>query len=154
MIPVLSQILKILEDNGILYEHMTHEYVHRSKEASRIRGTRYEEAAKALVLFGDSGFILAVVPGPAKADYSILKKELGIKKLCLANPEQVLQTTNLTIGSIPPFGSIFGMPVFIEKSILNNDFLTFSAGTHHDTIRMRVEDYLKIVPHRLLDFRK
>ncbi|MBU1975580.1 MAG: hypothetical protein KKG59_04210 [Nanoarchaeota archaeon] len=154
MSTILDRILELLKQNNISFEHMKHEHVHRSEEAAKIRGTRYEEAAKALVLFGDSGFVMAVVPGPQRMDYKLLKKELGIKKLCLATPEQVQEKTGLTIGSVPPFGNFWDVPMYIEESLLQTEFMTFSAGTHHDSVRLKVEDYLKCVPHKVVAFRK
>jgi Ala-tRNA(Pro) deacylase len=160
---IFQEILHLLEKEHIPYEHLTHDFVHRSEEAAKIRGSRFEETAKALICHTEGEatsehdkiwIIMAVVPGPAKMSYNSLKKEIGVKKLCLASPEEVQRSTGLSIGSVPPFGNLWSIPMYIEKSLLDEEYLVFSAGSHYDSIRLKVKDYLKVVPTRVLQFRK
>ena len=72
MSEVLSRILSLLKENNIEFEHMKHEHVHRSEEAAKIRGSSFEEAAKALVCYGDCGFVMVVIPGPEKDRKSVV----------------------------------------------------------------------------------
>jgi Ala-tRNA(Pro) deacylase len=155
---IFARICSFLDEQHLPYMHLTHDFVHRSEEAAKIRGSRFEEAAKALVCRAENNnttwLIMAVVPGPAKMSYNLLKKEIGAKKLCLASPEEVLKATGLTIGSVPPFGNLWQMPVYVERNLLNEEFMVFSAGSHYDSIRLKVQDYLTAVPHVLLAFGK
>ena len=148
------RIKEILDKNHIDYNHIQHEFVHRSEEAAKIRGSKYEEAAKALILKGDNDIVMAVVPGPQRMDYRLLRKEIGFKKLSLASPDDVKAKTGLTIGSVPPFGNLWNIPVYVEESLLHNEYMVFSAGSHHDSIRLKVQDYLKVVPAKVLTFRR
>ncbi|MFH1917033.1 MAG: YbaK/EbsC family protein [Nanoarchaeota archaeon] len=149
-----KQIIELLDTHHISYEHLKHDFVHRSEEAAQVRRSSFEEAAKALVCQADGQIIMAVVPGPVKMSYNILKKEIGAKKMCLASPEEVLSATGLTIGSVPPFGIFWNIPMYVEKSLLAQEYMVFSAGSHYDSIRLKVEDYLKVVPAKVLEFRK
>ncbi|MFH1071829.1 MAG: YbaK/EbsC family protein [Nanoarchaeota archaeon] len=158
MSEVFLRIKKLLDEYELDYQEFHHSHVHRSQDAAQIRGTRYEEAAKALICKASDNihdwFIMAVVPGPEKIDYAKLRKIICAKKLCLATPEEVLKKTGLTIGSIPPFGQLWHIPIYIEHSLLKNEFMVFSAGSHYYSIRIRTRDYLEAVPHAVEDFRK
>lgn len=151
---ILQQIINLLNEKHIPFEHMTHDFVHRSEEAAKIRGSRFEEAAKALICQADGKIIMAVVPGPVKMSYNILKKEIGAKKLCLASPEDVLSAIGLAIGSVPPFGNLWNIPIYIEESLLHEEYMVFSAGSHYDSIRLKVKDYLLVVQGTVTDFKK
>lgn len=149
-----SRIIALLDEKHILYQHITHDFVHRSEEAAKIRGSRYEEAAKALICQADGKLIMAIVPGPVKMSYNALKKTIGAKKLCLASPEEVLFATGLSIGSVPPFGNLWNIPMYVEESLLKEEYMVFSAGSHYDSIRLKVKDYLKAVPCQVIRFKK
>ncbi len=44
-------------------------------------------------------------------------------------------------GAMPPFGNLFGLPVFVDASLAADDKIVFQAGTHTDTVRLRYADF-------------
>lgn len=61
-----------------------------------------------------------------------------------ATAEELLALTGLTPGCVPPFGHpIFDIPLYVDRSIVDNDEIAFSAGLHTASIRMRTADYLR-----------
>jgi Ala-tRNA(Pro) deacylase len=166
------QIKKILEDNKIEYTHLTHEHVHRSEDAAKIRGTNLDEAAKAIVLKVEKKknavgegiadvksekyyeFIQIVIGGDQRIDLKKLRTMFDSKNVALASPDEVLEKTGCTIGSVPPFGILFSIPVYLDKSLLDKPRIVFSAGTHNDSIMMNPEDYFRIINPVVDDFKK
>ena len=55
-------------------------------------------------------------------------------------------------GAIPPFGNLYGLKVYICKSLLEEDTITFNAGSHEMAIRLSTPDFEKLVKPQLLDF--
>lgn len=137
---------------GKNYHVYHHEKVQTSKEAAEVRGTKLEEATKALVMIGEKP-IMVIVAGHRRVDYKKLKKMLRTKKIKLAEPDHVLEITDCEIGSVPPFGNLFELPVYVDISV-NNEYIVFSAGTHYDSIRMKRNDFLTIVKPSIGDFGK
>ena len=45
-------------------------------------------------------------------------------------------------GSIPPFGSLFGLPTLCDERLGDNDVINFNAGDHSISVSMRYADYL------------
>ena len=45
------------------------------------------------------------------------------------------------VGAEPPFGTLYGVPLWLDASFENQEVMVFNAGTHTDTIRMRVVDF-------------
>ena len=152
-----ERILAILHENNIAYEHVTHEHIVTSQDAAKVRGMEAEQGAKALILEARDSkdnkfYIQAVLNGSRRINYKALKQLTGYKKLALASPEKVLELTGLTIGSIPPFGHLWNIPIYVDAHLMMNETIAFSAATHTDSIIMTLEDYLNVVPHTVAEF--
>lgn len=154
------KIKKLLDDASLEYEHIVHEEVKTSSEAAAaVRGTDLADAAKAIIIKAKTKentetFVQALVQGDKKIDLKKLKALLDMKNLSLASPEEVLRETDCTVGSVPPFGTLFGMRVYMDESLMQKDIIIFSAGTHTDSIRMKPEDYASLVNPVIADFKK
>lgn len=157
------QIKELLDNNKISYQHVVHEHVHRSEDAAKIRGTNLDEAAKAIIVKAekkdDSGnkyglFLQIVIGGDQRIDLKKIKLLTQSKNVALASPDEVLEKTGCTIGSVPPFGILFDIPVYMDSGLLEKERIVFSAGTHNDSIMMKPEDYVKIINPKIDSFRK
>ena len=48
-------------------------------------------------------------------------------------------------GAVPPFGSIFNVPLYVDESlILQGDTISFNAGMRTRSVIMNTQDYLKV----------
>jgi Ala-tRNA(Pro) deacylase len=152
---VYKKIIALLQDASVSYESYSHEHVHHSHEAATIRGTRLEEAAKALVLeTGSKKIFMCIVSGHRKIDLKKLKQLLGEKDIHLAHPDKVLDATGCPIGSVPPFGNLFHLETYCDVDVLSRDHVVFSAGSHHHSVRMLGQDWTKIVAPHVVDIGK
>lgn len=153
-----EQIIEFLKSKKIDFEHITHEHVHHSEDAAKIRGNKIEQAAKAIVLkvrrkkTKEYEIIQCVISGHKKIDFKKLKNLFEFDNVSLASPNEVLEKTGCTIGSVPPFGVLFGLPTFVDNSILEQEYIFFSAGTHNDSVKMKREDYINCLNLQVFDF--
>lgn len=143
--PVLSDIKKMLDENKIEYKEMHHEAAYTSEESAKARKTELRQGAKALIFRADNKYIMAVISADRKIDSKKLKDLSGAKYLEFAKSEDVKKLTGLEIGSIPPFGNLFGLQVYLDVSLSENETIAFNAGSHTDSILMRYSDYAKII---------
>lgn len=155
MADVPGRIIGLLDGEGAPYELLEHAHVHTSADAAQVRGTRLEEAAKALILETGSGAIIqCVVSGHRRLDLRKLKALLGEKNVALAHPDKVLEATGCPVGTVPPFGNLFGLAVYADRDILSREHVVFSAGSHYRSIRMLARDWARIVGARIEDIAK
>ena len=139
---VFDQVVNLLKEHGIAFQVLRHEPAHTSEEAARIRGTPLDSGAKALICKGDDRFVMFVVPADRKLDSHAVRRAKGWRKLRFATREEVLELTGLAPGSIPPFGSLFGLPTHCDARLGDNDVINFNAGDHSISVSMRYADYL------------
>lgn len=148
---VLEEIKKFLDDKNVEYKCWDHPPVRTSEEAAKIRGTPIESGAKALVFRSEGKFFMVVIAGDKKVEFKKIKKVIKSQKCSLATPEEVLKITGCEVGSVPPFGNLFGIPVYLDKSLLRSTTINFNAGKHGTSIAMSVEDYQKVVKPTIVD---
>ena len=154
---MFKRITEFLDKNEVEYETFTHDHVHSSQDAAKVRGTKLEEAAKALILQTKSGVIFqCVVSGHRKLDLKKIKEIMGEKNLSLAHPDVVHDETGCKVGTVPPFANLFTPPLrmLADQDIFSREHVVFSAGTHHDSIRMKAQDWLSITQAEKLDIGK
>jgi aspartyl-tRNA synthetase len=141
---VYEKIIAEITKRKLSYEAYEHQAVKTSEEAAKIRNTPLSWGTKAILLFGDDKPLMAAVTGDTKIDTKVLKTIIGVKDLRMATPEEVLEVTHVGIGAVPPFGHIFGIPLYVDERVKENDTVVFNAGLHTKSIQMKAVDYLKI----------
>ena len=146
---VFKRLLTALNAAGIQVAQYHHEPVYTSAEAAAVRGTDLHSGAKALVVKAGEEFVLAVMPADLSLDGTALRKHLGCKRLRFATGDEVLSLTGLTPGSIPPFGSLFGIPTICDERLADNREINFNAGSHTDSIQMEYRSYVTFESPRL-----
>jgi Ala-tRNA(Pro) deacylase len=139
---VFERVSNLLERKGIGFEELRHAPVFTSEEAAAVRGTPLGSGAKALVCKADERFVMIVVPADRKLASKAVRKAAGIKSLRFASREEVEQLTGLAPGSIPPFGSLFGLETWCDERLSEHAKINFNAGDHSISISMAYADFL------------
>jgi len=82
-----------------------------------------------------------------------LKSQLGVKSVELAKEKEIGKMfDDCELGAEPPFGNLYDLPTIMDKSLEEDDHITFQAGTHEKAIRMNMDDYRKLVEPQVLVF--
>ena len=139
---VFEQLKGALSSAGIVFTETHHRPVYTSAEAAEVRGVPLHSGAKALILKGDEGFVMAVLPADLSLHGRALRKVLGSSRLRFATKEEVAEITGLTPGSIPPFGSLFDLATICDERLAENERINFNAGSHSDSVQMSYADYV------------
>lgn len=146
------KIIKSLEKNNIPYELKEHPPTYTSKQSAKYRNDPLEIGAKALIIKTNKEFIMCILAAHKKIDSKRLKMALQTSRIRFATKEEIKELTSLAPGSILPFGNLFKLKTFIDKSILKNDFIAFNAGLLTKSIKIKKEDYLKLIDQNFHDF--
>ena len=141
---------KLLEESGVTYKVLTHERVFTSQEAADIRGVPLSSGVKAMIVKAKDDFLMVLVPGDRKIGLKNLKGRFGSAKL--ATHEEVFRITGCEVGSVHPFGQLFGLRVLMDRHILDSETVNFNAGMHEVSINMSPRDMAEIIKPELGDF--
>ncbi len=153
-ISVFDKIKNLLDENKINHKIMEHKAVFTSEDAARIRKTTLKQGAKALIMQADKKPIMIVVAGDKKVDTNIFKKLYQVKDLEMAKPENVKLVSGVEIGAVPPFGNLFKIPLYVDKSLSENEIVVFNAGSHNKSISMKYSDFERVTKPIIGSFSK
>ncbi len=151
-VTVFERIRRLLDEKGVAYDVLRHEPVYTSEEAAAVRGTPLASGAKALICKGEEQVVMFVLPADRKLANREIRRARRWRKLRFLNRDEVLALTGLQPGSIPPFGSLFGLPTLCDSRLGENERINFNAGDHAISISMRYADYVRVESPELGDF--
>ena len=152
---ILPAIRELLNTVGVPFREVHHEPTRTSEESAKARGEELRIGGKALLMKGgDELFRLFVLPADRKLDSGAIRRELGLKKLRFATPEELLDLTGLVPGCVPPFGPpILPFELFLDAAVEQNPRIAFNAGALTDSIILGLPDYLSVAkPSRVFGF--
>lgn len=149
---MLTKKLKdFLEKEKIEYETIHHPSTYTAQETASTSHTSGNEFAKTVIINVDGRLIMTVLPASRSLDLEQLKKDLGTQSVSLASEREFQDHfRGCETGAMPPFGNLYGMEVIAAQKITEQREITFNGGTHQDLVRLKYEDYEKIVRPKVL----
>jgi Ala-tRNA(Pro) deacylase len=141
---VFERLQAKLNEAGVAFSVSRHQPVFTSEEAAAVRGAPLASGAKALVVKAGDAFALLVLPADRKLDSKKARTHLGAKSVRFATREEVEQLTGLQPGSIPPFGSLFGLATWCDPDLGANASINFNAGDHTISVQMSYADFVAV----------
>ncbi len=139
---MVDRLAAALGEAGIEFARSSHREVRTSAEAAEVRGTSLHSGAKALIVKGDHGFVMLVMPADMSLHGSAARKRIDSRRMRFATPEELLELTGLLPGSIPPFGSLFNLKTICDERLGENELINFNAGSRAQSIQMSYRDYV------------
>jgi Ala-tRNA(Pro) deacylase len=108
---------------------------------------------KALVMKAGDNFGIFVLSADRTMESKKLKDYFKIRRIRFATKEELVTLTGLPSGAVPPFGRpVFDLNLYADNSILENEFIAFNAGSLTTSIKMKVDDYIKIANPIIFSF--
>lgn len=141
----LEKLIDFLEENKVKFTRIIHSKAYTAQVIAHRAHISGNMLAKSVVLKdSDRNFVMAVVP----ANYQVNLKEISEffgRDLTLATESEF---SNLfpccETGAMPPFGNIFGLPVFVSETLAQSSEIAFNAGNHKELLSMSFEDYNRL----------
>ena len=111
------------------------------------------ELAKTVIVELDGQMAMAVLPANRKIVLQDLREVTGCDQVRFASEERFKQHfPDCETGAMPPFGNLYGMEVFVAESLTHNQEIAFNAGSHTEVIKLRHEDFERLVRPKVVSF--
>src|SRR5690606_36873470 len=109
-----------------VYTSIKHEPAFTAKALLQASGVGAEILAKTVVLHVDGVSALAVMTASAKIRWDKLCRVMGTDFIELADESEFAERfPGCELGAIPPFGSLFGMTVYLHQSLAAQSEIAF-----------------------------
>jgi Ala-tRNA(Pro) deacylase len=126
--------------------HHVHRPAYTAREVARVEHVAPHRLAKTIVFHSDKGYGMAVLPADSYVDLFELRFVLGLDSVRLATESELRQLfPDNEVGAMAPFGNLYGMPVYVDANLAEEDVIAFNAGTHRDLVYMRFADFRRLV---------
>ncbi|MPZ56751.1 MAG: hypothetical protein GEU91_09705 [Rhizobiales bacterium] len=138
--PTLQRYL----DQHVTYAVIPHESTMssiRTAEACRISG---ECLAKGVLLRGNNGYMLAVLPASHHIRLSDLRTQLGEEVDLATEAEIDTVFRDCVHGAVPPVGDCYGLDTIVDDSIDGQPDVYLEAGDHATLIHLRHDQFEKL----------
>jgi Ala-tRNA(Pro) deacylase len=138
----LERLRVFLDEHHAEYTHTEHPQAYTAREVAHAEHLPAREIAKVVVVFGDDGYRMIVVPANRLVDFHEVRLALGLSHARMATEEELARLfPDCELGAMPPFGNLYNMPVYLDSTLAGEDIIAFNAGTHRDVIHMKTSDY-------------
>ncbi|MDR1768145.1 MAG: Cys-tRNA(Pro) deacylase [Propionibacteriaceae bacterium] len=132
------------------YDHdpSNHDY---GREAARALGVDELRVFKTLVVDTGSGLAVAVVPVAGMLDTKAMARELGVKRVELADPKAAQHSSGFVVGGISPIGQKNPLPTLIDETAQIFDTVLVSGGRRGMDIELAPDDLALATQGRFAD---
>ena len=90
-------------------------------------------------------YVMAVLPAPHHVDIARLGDATGKHDLRLATEAEFVGLfPGCEPGAMPPFGNLYGVPVWVERSLTQDEDIFFNAGNHEQTVHLAYADFARL----------
>jgi Ala-tRNA(Pro) deacylase len=150
---MLKRLTDYLDKNSVKYVMLTHSPAYTALEIAATTHVPGRDVAKTVMVYVDGKMCMAVLPSSYMVDFELLQKGLRATDIELAAESDFRELfADCEIGAMPPFGNLFGIDVFVERSLIGDHDIIFNAGSHHELIRMSARDFERLARPNVFSF--
>jgi Cys-tRNA(Pro)/Cys-tRNA(Cys) deacylase len=151
-----SPVTEALDELGIPYRLHIHDHPLQSiEQAARERGLESSQIIRSLLFrLEDDSFILLLMAGPGKVDWTKLRRYLGVSRMTTATTEQVRMITGYEPGAVSPFGLRHPLRMLADWNIQAHEVISLGAGIQKAGVIIKRDDLLKAIQFEMGDFRE
>ena len=142
-----------LDEQGVKYRLSHHPETYTSQDLAQAEHVSGRNVIKPVLVRADNGFVLCALPATHKVDLMELRNQLRANEVHIADESQLLQCfPDCELGAEPPIGRMWGLPTLMDESLTSDDYVTFQAGTHDQSVTMSLAEYRRIAQPEMAHF--
>ncbi len=142
-----------LASNGVAFELEQHRVAYTAQDLAAAEHVSGRRVAKVVLAVADGQTVMLVLPASIQADMEKLGRDLGVKEVRLAREDEFASIfPDCEVGAMPPFGSLYNVPVYVDQSLANSGEVTFPAGSHRESMKITYADFQRLEQPTVLSF--
>ena len=142
MVAIIAEMLKRERMAHTAFRHPPAYTAQEQAAVSHIPGRCW---AKVVLCIVDGQPAQAVLPAHYMVDLEQLRVLAGAATLRLAREDEVADLyPDCEVGAIPPFGTVYGHSMFVERLLVGEPEMVFNAGTHTNALCMHYWDFAEL----------
>ncbi|MCU1233721.1 MAG: YbaK/prolyl-tRNA synthetase associated region [Candidatus Solibacter sp.] len=144
--PLSERLRSFLESRNAEFNLTQHANAFTAREVAAAEHLPAREVAKTVIVFADGVYHMIVVPASKLVDLIEVRPTLGFAQVRLAREDELSALfPDCELGAMPPFGPLYGFPVYLDASLAGQDTIAFNAGSHREVIHMHTAEFRRLV---------
>lgn len=140
-----------LDERHAPYATLTHPRTVTAQDTANAAHIGNLHFAKTVMLKVDGRLAMAVMPAAYRVDLTRLSRALGGMPAELAGESDFKDAfPDCELGAMPPFGHLYGMPVYVDSRLADQSEIAFNAGSHTDVVRMPYAEFERLAQPEIL----
>ena len=140
-----SKLRKLLDDKHVRYVTIQHSPAYTAQEIAASAHVSGKELAKTVIVKADEKLAMLVLPASFKVNLKHLNDRLGAINVELASESEFKDAfPECELGAMPPFGNLYNMDTFVDRSLEEDEEIAFNAGNHSELIKLAYKDYVRL----------
>ncbi len=142
-----------LREHQVPFQVRQHARVFNAQKIAESEHIPGKMVAKTVIVLAEDKMISLVLPASYRVDLNKVQAVLGAKEIRLAHEAEFAATfPDCEVGTMPPFGNLYGIAVYVEKSLAEQETMVFPAGTYTETMSLKYADFERLVQPRVIAF--
>ena len=138
-------LARYLAERGVTYDVVEHSHTATALDSARTSHISLNHLAKAVVLKGDNGFILAVLPASSHIQFAELRKQIGAD-VDMASEEQIESLFHdCEPGAVPALGAPYGLKVIVDDSLSSEPEIYLEGGDHASLVHVSGSEFQELM---------
>lgn len=142
-----------LRENGVPFELQTHPRVYTAQEVAAVEHIPGEMLAKVVMVLADGKLVMLTLPATHRVDTDKVAAMLNAEEVRLAQERDFANVfPDCEVGAMPPFGNLYGVPVYVDETLAKDETIVFAAGTHTETMSIKYADFARLAKPQVGSF--
>jgi Ala-tRNA(Pro) deacylase len=148
-----QKLTRFLKRNKVYYQVVMHPPAFTSPETAQAGHIPGKALVKVVMVEANGKDVMAVLPSTRTVDLFKLSTLLRTKNVRIEKEKEFKDVFwDCETGAMPPFGPLYHMPCYVDKTLKENEFLYFNAGSHDKCLEVSTRDFLRAVKGVVGDF--
>lgn len=149
MMQCKERVEAYLREHQVPFQEQQHARAFSALRIAESEHVSSKHVAKTVIMHEDGQMVCFVLPATYQVDLEKARAVLGAKEVRLAQEADFSQQfPDCEVGSMPPFGNLYGLPVYVDQSLAAEESIVFPVGTYTDTMMLKFADFDHLVhPH-------
>jgi Ala-tRNA(Pro) deacylase len=141
----LERLRQYLDQSNVRYRVDEHREAYTTQEIAALEHVAGRDMIKVVMAFSGGRLVMLVLAAPDRVDIEKVAALLGDRETRLAHEEEFAPAfPDCAPGAMPPFGKLYGVPVYVDDALVDRGRVVFQAGTHRHTIEMAYPDFQRL----------
>jgi Ala-tRNA(Pro) deacylase len=140
-----------LRENGVPFEVEEHPTAYTAQKIAAAEHVPGRMFAKVVMATTDGVLMMLVLPAPLVVDVARISEVIGEQVRLASESEFATAFSDCEPGAMPPFGNLYGVPVYVDRALGQNERIVFQAGTHSVTMSVAYADFERLAGPTVAD---